>query len=133
MEMKQCSVLFINPGGNNLAHAEALARAGFSVHETSEWPEDHTIRDHECVLLWVPQIVTASMQAARLRAKPHFGRRVLIAIVPEASDRRPLTAAGFDDIVTDTTEARLVVARVFRRLRERPEYRCLLPPRGHAA
>jgi hypothetical protein len=131
--VKQCSVLFINPGGNNLTHVQALGRAGFALHETTEWPDDQAIRDHECVVLWVPHVVSASMQAARLRAKPHFGRRVLIAIVPDASDRRPLNAAGFDDIVAEASDSRVLVARVLRRLRERPEYRCLLPPRGRNA
>jgi hypothetical protein len=71
------------------------------------------------------------MLAARLRAKPHFGRRALIALVdPDTPvhDRRSAEASGFDDVVNDCCDSRQLVARILRRLRARPELRCVLPP-----
>jgi hypothetical protein len=78
-----------------------------------------------------------SMIAARLRAKPYFGQRVLIAIAMDTSsigDRRALIGCGFDDVVNESDEPRVLIARVLRQLRARPEHRCFLPDlKGRAA
>jgi hypothetical protein len=131
--VKQCAVLFIDPDQRDLPYLVHLERIGFLVRETSEWPDDETTRGAECIVVVLRDVGRGAMLAARLRAKPHFGRRVLIAIVPAdapARDRRALEGSGFDEILVDTCHARLLLARLLRRLRERPEFRCLLPPRS---
>jgi hypothetical protein len=73
----------------------------------------------------------APMLAARLRAKPHFGRRLLIALVPAAVPihaRRSAAASGFDDVVNECCDGRHLTTRILRGLRTRPELRCTLPP-----
>ena len=75
--------------------------------------------------------MTAPMLAARLRAKPHFGRRLLIALVPAGTpppNRRAAEASGFDDVVNDCCDTRHLTTRILRGLRTRPELRCVLPP-----
>ena len=50
---------------------------GFVVHEITDWPtEDAAVRDYHVVIVRVKDIDAAPMLAARLRAKPHFGRRL---------------------------------------------------------
>ena len=69
------------------------------------------------------------MIGARLRAKPRFGRRVLIALISDAvpdRDRRDAMMSGFDQTLTDSCTARDIAAHVLRLLRGFPEYRCLL-------
>jgi hypothetical protein len=69
------------------------------------------------------------MLAARMRAKPRFGRRILIAIAPAVSavERRTAIGAGFDDVIAESGGARVLIARILRILRSRPEHRCFLP------
>jgi hypothetical protein len=65
----------------------------------------------------------------RLRAKPRFGRRVLIALVPESCterQRREAEHSGFDGALPQACSARDLAAHILRRLRPFPEYRCLL-------
>ena len=69
------------------------------------------------------------MLAARLRAVPHFGRRVLIALMSDEvspNDRREAVMCGFDRTLSDACPAREIAAQVLRLLRAYPEYRCLL-------
>ena len=64
------------------------------------------------------------MLAARLRAKPRFGRRVLVALVPEPmadAARREAIHSGFDYALVDTCGARDLAAAILRLLRE-PEH-----------
>jgi hypothetical protein len=72
------------------------------------------------------------MLAARIRAKPHFGRRLLIALVPASTaqpDRRAAEASGFDEVLNDGCDTRHLTTRILRGLRTRSELRCvLLPP-----
>jgi CheY-like chemotaxis protein len=137
---KRCAVLFINPGNARTRHRAVLEQIGFRVTEVRDWPEDeHAVLDHEVVIVHVPGKSETPMLAARLRAKPRFGRRVLIALVPTTvspQDRHAARSSGFDDVLTDCCDSRLLIARVLRRLRTRPEYHCVLPPeikRGFAA
>lgn len=131
-DAKQCSVLLINPTGKSMPQRPTLEGVGFRVHEIREWPEDDTaVLAHEVVIVRVANICGLPMLAARLRAKPRFGRRVLIALVPESvplEDRVAARACGFDEVLTHCCDGRHLSARVLRRLRRRPEYRCLLPP-----
>jgi hypothetical protein len=69
------------------------------------------------------------MLGARLRGQPHFGRRVLIALMSDdvpANDRREAVMCGFDRTLSDVCPAREIAAQVLRLLRAYPEYRCLL-------
>ena len=108
-----------------------LSRLGFAVLEVPAWPEDDAdVRAYQVVLVRLEDVREAPLVAMRIRTKPHFGRRVLIALVPRATDaaeRRVAQSAGFDDVVSDDAEPRLLAARLMRTLRQRPEYRCFLP------
>jgi hypothetical protein len=69
------------------------------------------------------------MIAARLRAKPQFGRRVLLALVQDGvsdRDNREALMSGFDLTLPDRCSARDIAAHILRLLRGYPEYRCLL-------
>jgi hypothetical protein len=73
---------------------------------------------------------TVCMLAARMRAKPRFGRRVLIGInhtAPSVEERRNAIVAGFDDLVPESRDSRILIARILRHLRARPEHQCYLP------
>ena len=129
--MKQCAVLFVNPERKHSAHPAYLRESGFIVHETQGWPEDGAVRDYHVVVMRVSAMNGAPMLAARLRAKPHFGRRLLVALVdPETPlhDRRCAEASGFDDVLNVSCDSRQLTARILRRIRTRPELRCALPP-----
>lgn len=128
--MKQCAVLVINTAGQSTPHRAALETVGFRVVEIDEWPGDDLVQGFEVVVALLHRVEAISMMGARLRAKPHFGHRVLIAVVPcsgSADDRRRAIDCGFDDLVTDAQESRILIARVLRQLRSRPEHRCFLP------
>ena len=133
--MKQCSILIVDCGAET-PHRQALERIGFHVSEISEWPDDDMIQGFEVVIVSVRHMPSVAMLAARMRAKPHFGHRVLIAVVPataSAEERRSAVGSGFDDAVTESRDARLLIARILRRLRLRPEHRCFLPDRKRRA
>jgi hypothetical protein len=109
---------------------------GFQVTATEEWPANDLVRAYEIVIVVLRHMVNASMLAARLRAKPHFGKRVMIAVVPSSAtldERRIAIGSGFDDVATDSEDSRTLIARVLRALRARPEYRCFLPDRKRPA
>ena len=77
-----------------------------------------------------------SMTAARMRAKPKFGMRVLIGVMdsaPSAAERRHAMISGFDDIVGESRDSRVLIAHILRLLRARPEHRCLLPDKKRPA
>jgi DNA-binding response OmpR family regulator len=135
--VKQCSVLVINIRGTETRYRLPLERVGFRVVETDQWPADELIRAFEVVILMLRDMKNVSMVAARLRAKPYFGQRVLLAIATGTSsvdDRRTLIECGFDDVVNETHDSRVVIARILRQLRARPEHRCFLPElKPHAA
>jgi hypothetical protein len=121
-----------------MAHRVALQAIGFLVTEADDWPEDHraALRYH-VVILRIRQIRDAPMLAARLRAKPHFGQRVLIALAggpATLQERLAACTSGFDDVLADTCDGDQLATAVLKRLRSRPEYQCFLPPdRRHSA
>jgi hypothetical protein len=128
--VKQCAVLVINTSERENSYRVPLQKVGFRVMDTREWPADETIRSFEVVIALLCDVQMVSALGARLRAKPHFGRRVLIAVAPGVAspeDRRSAIDCGFDDIVSDSRDARLLIARILRQLRARPEHRCFLP------
>lgn len=128
--MKQCAVLVINTDGRESIIRATLEKVGFHVVQTAEWPADEVIRGFEVVIVLLRPMQAVSMLGPRLRAKPHFGQRVLIAVTPEPTspqERRAGIGCGFDDVVGESRDARLLVARILRQLRARPEHRCFLP------
>lgn len=128
--MKKCSVLVINISARQTPHRLTLEKVGFRVVETRDWPPDEIIPEFEVVIVILRHMQAVSMLAARLRAKPHFGRRILIAVAPQLTppeERRAAIGCGFDDVVSEGTDSRQLVARVLRKLRARPEHRCFLP------
>jgi DNA-binding response OmpR family regulator len=125
-------VLMINPMRTGSPQRTTLEALGFRVTETDDWPDDDlAVLDYQVVIVRLQNIVGAPMLGARLRAKPRFGRRVLVALVPASTSMRERVSARsscFDEVLTDCCDGRQLVARVLRRLRTRPEYRCVLPP-----
>ncbi len=129
--MKQCSVLFINTDARKVPQRQALARLGFVVDEIREWPEHRELLPFQVVIVLISRFEGAAMLAARIRAKPHFGNRVLIGVAPATASptqRRCAIGAGFDDVVGEECEPRVLVTRFLRPLRARGELRCGLPP-----
>ena len=130
--MKQCAVLFVTPDGQPSRHPGAMRGMGFVVDEVTEWPDDNElVRNYHVVIVHVREMNGAPMLAARLRAKPHFGRRLLVALVSaetSLAERKCAEASGFDDVLNGSCDSRLLTTRILRALRARPELRCVLPP-----
>jgi len=133
---KQCSVLVVNCTGRETAHSQSLQLRGFQVVEMAEWPADEVVLQHEIVIIVLRRMDSVSVTAARMRAKPRFGNRVLIGVTetaPSAGERRHAILAGYDDLVGESRDSRILVARVMRMLRARPEHRCLVPEKKRPA
>jgi DNA-binding response OmpR family regulator len=134
--VKQCSILIVNCSGREMMHAQALQQRGFLVVATSEWPSDDVVTHYEIVIVVLRDLDIVSGVAARMRAKPRFGNRVLIGVTrrpPSAAERRHAMVSGFDDIVGESNDSRILVARILQRLRRLPEHRCLVPDRKRPA
>jgi hypothetical protein len=134
--VKQCAVLVVNCSGREVTHTQALRQRGFRVVETAEWPADDVITQYEVVLVVLREMDIISVVAARMRAKPRFGNRVLIGVTrmpPSAAERRLAIVSGFDDMVGESHDSRILIARILQQLRSRPEHRCLVPERKRPA
>jgi len=127
--VEQCSLLIVNCSNRESPHKEELGHRGFRITELNEWPPDDVVLASQVVLVVLRHLDAIGMLAARMRAKPRFGRRILIALVPAVTpaDRRIAIGAGFDDAVGEAGGARALIARILRVLRTRPEHRCFLP------
>jgi hypothetical protein len=129
---KQCSVLLIDPSDDALSQRGVIEEIGFRVTLARQWPDrDAVLLEHHVVIVALRAVRLAPMLAARVRAKPGFGRRVLVALVPGSSslsDRQAARASGFDEVLANCCDGRQLTARILRRLRTRPEYHCVLPP-----
>ena len=131
MAESQCSVLLVRDCGET--QAAALRELGFCVHETDELPPAEGICSFHAVAVEARRGTSLPMLAARLRAKPHFGRRVLIALVGRTvSDRarREAKLSGFDAALASSCSARALAATILKRLRPYPELRCILRAPG---
>ena len=131
MAVTQCSVLLVRDRGDG--QAAALRSLGFAVHETDELPTAEMVCTYHAVVVETRHDTSLPMLAARLRARAHFGRRVLIALVgPSISDRarREATMSGFDAALPAGCSARELAAIILKRLRPYPEYRCILRAPG---
>ena len=128
--MDQCSILYIRPGARDATHPSALRSLGFAVDETDDLPASEVLASYHAVLLRVrPDCGGLPSLGMRLRAKPRFGRRVLIGLVPESCterQRREAAHGGFDTTLPESCSPRDIAAHILRRLRAFPEYRCLL-------
>lgn len=132
--MDQCSILYIQPGARETAHADALRAMGFTVDIADDLPAAEAFASYHAVLVRVQPDCNLPTLGMRLRAKPRFGRRVLIGLVPESCtdrQRREASQCGFDVTLPIACSPRDLAAHILRRLRPFPEYRCLLrTPKG---
>jgi hypothetical protein len=127
--MDQCSILYVRPAGQQETQAKVLRSLGFHVDEADDLPGNDAFARYHVILVRPHSGCRLTMLATRLRAKPRFGRRILLALVPETvSDRekRDAVASGFDQTLPERCTARDLAATILRLLRPYPEYRCLL-------
>ena len=125
----QCGILFIGPCGSDERRMAALRSLGFRVDESEHLPSGDDLEVYHAVIVRAMPPWSLPMVGARLRARPQFGRRALIALVADdVSDRdnRAAQMSGFDITLPDRCSARDITAQILRLLRVFPEYRCLL-------
>jgi hypothetical protein len=125
----QCGILFVGPCASDADRLAGLRRLGFRVDEHADIPSTEELAAYHAIVVRSCRGDALPMLGARLRGKPHFGRRVLMALVtPDVSDRaqREARMSGFDLTLPDTCTARDLAAQILRLLRGYPEYRCLL-------
>jgi hypothetical protein len=125
----QCAILFVGLCGKDGPRVDALRSLGFRVEESPEIPSPDDLAGYHVVVVRACAPRSLPMLGARMRGKPKFGRRVLLALVAadvSDRDRRDATMCGFDWTLPDTCTARDLAAHVLRLLRAYPEYRCLL-------
>jgi len=102
----------------------------------AEWPSEDVVTQYEVVVVALRELDSVAVVAARMRAKPKFGNRVLIGVTrlpPSAAERRHAVLSGFDDVAGASNDSRILIARILQRLRMRPEHRCLVPDRKRPA
>jgi hypothetical protein len=125
----QCSILFIKSGCKDDEQMKGLRSIGFRVVVTDDIPPAEVLSSYHAIIVQTNADSVLTMLATRLRAKPKFGHRALIALVcaeTSATERRDAVASGFDVTLPSTCTARDLAASVLRLLRPYPEYRCLL-------
>ena len=133
--MDQCSILFVNPGRRPARQPETLRQLGFLVSEVEDLPPTAELLAHHVIVLATAKFHVLTMLGTHLRAKPHFGRRLLVALVPaetSAQARRDAVSSGFDAAMPANTGARMLAATLLRALRPHPEHRCVLRPSRRA-
>jgi hypothetical protein len=137
--VRKCSVLYINACKAKTTEARALRGLGFQVVEVDDIPAVETITAHHAVVIHTRPECRLAAIATRLRARPKFGRRVLIALVPASvstREQREGLHSGFSLTLPEALGARALAARMLHELRKYPEFRCLLrrtPTRRKAA
>jgi len=130
--MTQCSILYVTPHRVG-TQVDALTSLGFHVDKDQDLPATGALSAYHAVIVHAHAGRNLPMVAARLRAKPHFGRRALLALVPDEMadrDRREAIHSGFDDTLPDTCGVRDLAAAILRLLRPFPEFRCILRAPG---
>jgi hypothetical protein len=132
--MDQCAILFVGPASmSEETRASALRTLGFRVDVLDDLPGGEGLSQYHAVIVRTRQDRDLPILAMRLRAKRHFGRRVLLALVPDGMtdrDKREAVLSGFDHTLPATCGARDLAATILRLLRPYPEYRCLLRQPG---
>lgn len=129
MEIAQCAVLFIKSGSQDDSQIKALRSLGFRVVEADDLPSPDVLTACHAIIVRAKLETPLTMLGARLRAKPRFGRRVLIALVADGTPervKRDAMSSGFDLALPANCSARDLAANILRLLRPYPEYRCLL-------
>ena len=125
----QCGILFIGPCGSDDRRLAGLRALGFRVDESEQFPSVEELAAYHAVIVRAVPGCPLTMVGARLRARPLFGRRVLLALVADVvsdRDKREAMMCGFDQTLPDSCSARDIAAHILRLLRGFPEYRCLL-------
>jgi hypothetical protein len=130
--MAQCSILYVtaHSDGTRVGGLKAL---GFHVDQCEDLPGADALSAYHAVIVRTDVGSGLPMLAARLRAKRHFGRRVLLALVPDVmADRakREAIHSGFDQALIESCGARDLAATILRLLRPYPEFRCILRAPG---
>jgi len=125
----QCAILYINSAGCTGTHTAALRALGFDVVEADDVPERDTLAKYHGVIVRLNNGHPLTSVAARLRAAPLFGRRVLVALVPASvttRERRDAIDSGFNLVLAQQSSARDLAASILSLLRRYPEHRCVL-------
>jgi hypothetical protein len=126
--MDQCSILYVNSRDDD-QQVRGLRELGFHVDAARDLPPNEALVQYHAVLVRAHSDSQLTMLAARLRAKPKFGRRVLLALVAEGfaeREKREVILSGFDETVPAACSVRDLAATILRLLRPFPEYRCIL-------
>jgi hypothetical protein len=129
MPVDQCAILYIEPGARAATHVAELRDLGFSVDVIADLPSSEVFTEYHAIVIRAEPACNLSVLGTRLRAKPRFGRRVLIGLVPDSctpQQRRDAALCGFDVTLSGGCSTRDLAAHILRRLRPFPEYRCLL-------
>jgi hypothetical protein len=127
--VKQCGILFIGLCDSDAGRLTALRSLGFRVGESEHLPSTDELSHFQAVVVRALPGCPLPMVGTRLRAKPQFGRRALIALTVDGvsdRDKREAKMSGFDQTLADTCTARDIAAHILRLLRPFPEFRCLL-------
>jgi hypothetical protein len=126
----KCAILYIDPRARAAnPHVRALRSLGFSVDVAADIPAADVCTRYHVVAVRTYVGCHLANLGMRMRAKPRFGRRVLIALADgTVSDAalRDATANGFDLVLPALCTARDLAAHILRKLRGFPEFRCLL-------
>ena len=129
MPLSPCSILYINSAASPLTQSQALRSLGFHVTESVETPPADSMERYHGVIVRAASDCPLPPIANRLRARPHFDRRVLLALVAPAvsvRDQRDAVDSGFDAVLPEECSARDLAATILGLLRKYPEHRCLL-------
>ncbi len=129
---KGCAVLVIADEQYVIHQIDVLEAVGFRVIRKPALPDDETLLSHEVVIAILTTVHATGQFAARTRARRHFGRRVLVALVPDTIpeiERRRAASAGLDGVLPESIPGRMLAAFILQRLRAFPEHRCKLQPR----
>lgn len=126
--MTQCSILYVTAHSAD-TQAAGLRALGFHVDEDRELPSNEALAGYHAIIVRADDQCHLPMLAARMRAKPRFGRRILVALVPEVMadrDKREAIHSGFDSTLPETCGVRDLAAAILRLLRPYAEFRCVL-------
>jgi hypothetical protein len=128
--MKRCSILLVGARRGD-RRASELRQLGFVVSPVVNLPANDRLLSHFVIVVTNTPPPLLPTTGARLRAKPAFGRRVMVSVVPDDTPRetvRSLLLCGFDEVFFESNAAETIVAGIVRRLMTRPELQCDIPP-----
>lgn len=129
MLLSPCSLLYINSAASRRTQTQALRSLGFHVTESVDTPPADQMERYHGVIVRAASDCPLPPIANRLRARPRFDRRVLVALVSTAvpaRDQRDAVDSGFDAVLPEECSARDLAATILGVLRKYPEHRCAL-------